>query len=124
MEEHKSVKKQGLLVVTVISIWRIVKNNGWLIFSRKMLMKKKLKNTSAFFVFLRAFSVSAASWPGMLSAWGYLRGHVTLRAASPQHSRKTGAFGSAEGTENRCLSTMFTLSMSDRLPIGTFRPRA
>jgi hypothetical protein len=46
---------------------------------------------------------------------GRLQGHVTLRAASPQHSRETGVLGAAERTGNRCLSTMSTLSIGDRL---------
>ena len=51
----------------------------------------------------------------LAAAWCRLQGHVTLRATSPQHSRKTAALGSAERPGNRRSSTLFTLSMGDHL---------
>ncbi|MGI5925018.1 MAG: hypothetical protein ACOX9E_13815, partial [Lentisphaeria bacterium] len=42
---------------------------------------------------------------------------TVLWACSPQHSRETGVLGAAGRTGNRCLSTMSTLSIADRLQL-------
>jgi hypothetical protein len=56
-----------------------------------------------------AFSASAASRPGMLRVCCRLRGHVTLRAGSPQHGRETDDVGRAAGGTGKRLEARSTV---------------